>query len=125
MHFDGLLKLKEITMLSNDVRFNWLRDKGNNPVAVVASRPVEQAIRYAIAIYNPNDRFNKVVGRQIAEGRLNFHQKEDGLVGFVASPISNVKQAILTNIMKTDELPKHVRDAAKYRITLLKLKETA
>ena len=112
-----------------NVRFNWLRDAGNNPVAVIASgllidekimKPL--SIHYALAIYNPKDKFNKALAKSIAEGRLKYHQNAtDGLVGVIDPDVPNIKLAILNKIASDARKPKtklrpHIWAAALYRI---------
>jgi ABC-type proline/glycine betaine transport system substrate-binding protein len=68
-------KTRKINM--PDVRFLYLRNRKGVPVATVATRVVRghegevYRVHYAIATHNPRDPFNRQVGMQVAEGRLN------------------------------------------------------
>lgn len=111
----------------NQIRYNWLRDKQNNPVACIASAQLVDekimkalSIHYALAIYNSKDKFSKELGRQVAFGRLNYHQRCDGFAGVLDPDLPNMKLAILKAIASAHDLPSHVRAAAKHQISVYK-----
>src|SRR5208282_4774392 len=107
-------------MQKNEVRYYWLRDKQNNPVACVASRSYESAygdrIEFAFAAYNPIDNFKKELGRAIAAGRLEAHHPT-----FTVKKEGNIKLNILNYLSShVTGLPSSVLEAARYQLSVYK-----
>lgn len=58
--------------MNNQTRFMFLRNENNQPVGCLALQYDRDTgnVRYQVSTLNPHDRFNRDVGRKIAEGRL-------------------------------------------------------
>jgi len=58
--------------MNNKIRFTYLRDHNEHPIACVAVmfEPNTKQLIYGISTLNPSDTFNKKVARDLAVGRL-------------------------------------------------------
>lgn len=95
------------------MRVFWIRDASRRPVACVAttlSSTEADTVRFAIAIPNPRDKFDRARGRAIAEGRLSKPHSRH-LAWFV-SP-REAKRSVMEKIADDTTLPIRVRDAAR------------
>lgn len=56
----------------SSIRFVYLRDKRDQPISCIAVSydKEDKKISFAISTLNPKDKFNKKLGREVAEGRL-------------------------------------------------------
>lgn len=103
----------------HQVRWFYLRDESDFPVACIASRlndPEAQTIDFALSIRNLKDEYDSGRGRDIAVGRLNKNRTKH----IKTVPRFGAKIFILTNIMEDKNVPMRIRAAAGYRLALLK-----
>jgi hypothetical protein len=91
------------------MKFYWLRDERNNPVAVVASEDNKEAgvVNFSLAIFNPKDDFDKVRGRAIAEGRLQKGKRYATLL-----VDAEIKHNLMRALEQDEALPMRIRRAA-------------
>lgn len=52
------------------MKFFYLRDESRNPIGLVASHKVGEWIEFAISTWNPKDKFDKKIAKEVAVGRL-------------------------------------------------------
>lgn len=106
----------------SDVRFFYLRNRKGFPVVTVATRVTKNAegkvksVAYGIATHNPKDPFNRQVGMQVAEGRLNRKPECLNAIGetvahTVVSDIFNLK--MWNSYDYVPQFPERTRKAAK------------
>jgi hypothetical protein len=93
------------------MKFFYLRDENNNPVACVASYriPSGDEIFYGVSTHNPIDRFS----RQEARVHAVMHSDQNHPYSGRAALRPGVKQDIVTQIANNDKMPKRTRAAAK------------
>jgi hypothetical protein len=106
-------------MGKRDIRYFWLRDETNRPLACIASDKDEETLHFSLAIHNLKDKFNKQLGKSVALARL----QGNGHARFTSSfPVSqNIKKELLTRIATgngfgKDVIPESVRNAAQFRL---------
>ena len=117
--------------MEEQIRYNWLRDEKNNPVACIATKQHPEfsgMLLFALAIYNKKDKFSKQFAKELLVKRLDYHShaKYRGTV----SKQGNIKlfmlQAIAGNASGFGSpdcgspIPKPVRQAAAYRLLIYK-----
>ncbi len=122
-------------LVKNEVRYFWLRDEKNRPVACIASEKDGMTVRLALAIHNPKDKFDKKMGRAVALARLrgNKHARFVSRINGVGVSVKNVKKELLEILslgrMYTETnkpsgsmwiLPERVYRTAKYRLDIYK-----
>lgn len=94
------------------VRIYWLRNANRQPVACVASEVRQDnegpTIYFAVSTYNPVDKFDRALGRDIATGRLR--KSIDGIPYGI-----NASHRIMEEIVSTDFVtyPQRTREAAE------------
>lgn len=99
-------------MMSNQVRFMFLRNKNNQPVGCLAIKFDKSKKRayYQVSVLNPHDRFNRSVGRELALGRL--HSKPFVVVVGTQFNMHEISKAVLADIELTKSLPARAVKAA-------------
>jgi len=99
-------------METGAVKWFWLRDEHNNPVACVATKLGTEGIAFAVAIPNPKDRFDRTRGREIAVGRLEHGKPKMCTLETGVHP----KQQVYALIAKDTNLSQRIRKAAQFRL---------
>lgn len=89
----------------------YLRDKNKLPVVCVASEREGDTLRVGIAVFNPNDKFDKQIARKVATGRLKsqFHYWRTP----VLSEKGATKMSLIDLIARDIFFPQRAKDAAR------------
>ena len=111
-----------------DIRYFWLRDATNRPLACIASDKADEALHFSLAIHNPKDKFNKQLGKAVALARLQGNGHARFTSAFSIG--QNIKKELLRRISEStgfgkDVIPEVVRQAARFRLTTYKDKNAA
>jgi hypothetical protein len=83
--------------MTDTTRIFYLRDETGFPIATVATdllmtlEGVAVGVVYGIAIWNPKDKFNKALSREIAIGRMDLNGK-------ILNVRENFKSAVMADI---------------------------
>lgn len=114
--------------MGTSIRFFYLRDNRQQPVACVAvafDKDLKQAA-YGISVLNPKDRFDRNVARDIAVGRLIRNPNKVNLF----CPSKDITCHLITEKIMQDllmwdssELPARARKAASQWLKLSRLKK--
>lgn len=120
----GTTVANEQVTTKEEVRYLWLRDQGNRPVACVASEKNDSTLKFALAIHNPKDKFDKRMGRAVALARLrgNKHARFMSEINGIGFSVKNVKVALLRalafgqSMFGSERLPERIREVAQYRL---------
>lgn len=109
---------------SIEVKYYYIRDDGNNPVACCATISNGEQVRFALSVKNPLDDFKKSQARGIAATRVltlpdNPRVKEP-VVGYSLSDFGGylpaegfTKRKLLQVIMNNSKIPSRARKAAR------------
>lgn len=108
-------------MISNGIRFMFLRNQSGAPVGCLAIDINFRTITYGWSVLNPRDKFDRRLAREIAQGRL---EKTLGLE-FVKLPISNtgkvsmhdISRAVMHHLATNKLAPTRARKAATLWLT--------
>lgn len=94
----------------NKTRFLYFRDKDYNPVGCLAFSIdfKSHTVTYGYSVHNPNDQFNRTLGRKVAEGRMHekpsFFKFEGDKV-----KLKNLVGDLLLYISKSKDCPNRIR----------------
>lgn len=92
------------TQQDNSVRFMFLRGANQNPVGVLLMKrnPDTKEVKFAVALANPKDSFDKELGVKIATGRLN---KKPQVVSSVGTTFHQITKDVMSNILQSASSP--------------------
>jgi hypothetical protein len=101
-----------------ELRYNWLRDKNNVPVACIASKREKNFVYFSIAAHNPIDKFSKIAGRTVAA--VKFAEGFTEITSSSGNIKVNILTAITNNFFIGTYTSSRVLEAAKYRLKTYK-----
>lgn len=92
------------TQQDNSVRFMFLRGSNQNPIGVLLMKrnADTKEVKFAVALANPKDSFNKELGVKIATGRLN---KKPQVVCSEGTTFHQITKDVMSNILQSSSSP--------------------
>jgi hypothetical protein len=89
------------------IKFSYMRDSENRPLACVCFESSNGVVNYGVSFWNPKDKFDKRVAREVAYGRL---QKHPGNYTFENTWSFN---SLFSFIVNNEKVPARLKRAVK------------
>lgn len=92
--------------MSNKVRYFYLRDRHDQPIACVAAMyfQKDKRLSYGLSVRNPLDHFNRKVARELAAGRLALYGVPLDLSDEPEVNCHTITRRILKDLLYTNQL---------------------